>query len=168
LAEHEGRVLRVADVVAQQAESFGEVPSATELATAAAEEVEAQTRERVAKANEADAEQRARLARMADPSQADEVLRTVVQRCREAAGRGQPSTLVYRFPSALMTDRGRAVHAGDAAWPRTLTGEPRAVHDGIARHLLSKGYVLEAAVIDYPEGLLGDVGLYLRWAHGGY
>jgi hypothetical protein len=103
---------------------------------------------------------------MADPSHADEILRGIVQRCRDAAARGQLSTLVYRFPSALMTDRGRAVHAGDPTWPRTLTGEPRAVHEGIARHLLSKGYVLEATVIDYPDGLLGDVGLHLRWAHG--
>lgn len=167
LEEHNGRVMRVAEVSEAAAPSFGEVPEALDLATAAAEEIEARARVRQAKAGEAHVNQRERLARMADPSHADEALRTVVQRCREAAGRGQFSALVYRFPSALATDRGRAVHAGDPTWPRTLTGEPLAVQAGIAQHLLPKGYALEAAVIDYPDGLLGDVGLYLRWGHDG-
>ncbi|TVQ29065.1 MAG: hypothetical protein EA356_17660 [Geminicoccaceae bacterium] len=165
LEEYRGRVARLSSSFDPRGNELDDVPSAQELAMAALHEIETRSQARLAKSHQAAHAWQARLAKFEDPSRADDALRSIVQRCRAAAGRGQTWSLVYQFPSAILTDRGRAVHAGDPGWPRTLRGEPLAVHTGIERQLVPKGYRLEAAVLDYPDGLLGDVGLYLRWAH---
>ena len=160
LAACEGRIVRL-DETAPDGDGL---PAAAELAADAWREIEARAAAQREKSGRAGTLAQARLAQFRGTGRAAEAFRTMAQRCREAARRGQTSTLAYRFPSAILTDRGRAVHAGDPTWPRTLTGEPQAVYALVERRLLPKGYAVEAAIVDYPDGLLGDVGLFLSWA----
>ncbi len=162
IVRHRARVARLATDA--EVAPFDDVPTAADLAMAAMREIEARAASQRAKSSQATRANVERLARFGDPSGAADALRGLVQHCRTAAGQGRSGVLGYQFPSAVLTDRGRAVHAGDPSWPRTLTGEPHAVYALVERHLLARGYRVEAAILDYPDGLLGDVGLFVRWA----
>ncbi len=80
-----------------------------------------------------------------------------------AARRGEFRALVYRFPSELLTDRGRAIIQQEPEWPETLVGQPRRVYEWYCRELQRMGYRMEARLLNYRRGLPGDVGLFLRW-----
>lgn len=80
-----------------------------------------------------------------------------------AAERGRTETMIFRFPNALTTDKGRAINNGEADWPRTLTGRPAQVHGFWKAYLAPKGFRLKAMVVEYPGGMPGDIGLFLDW-----
>ncbi|MFS2008670.1 hypothetical protein ACCD06_02210 [Azospirillum sp. CT11-132] len=82
---------------------------------------------------------------------------------RLAAERGVTELQITRFPSTYCTDRGRAINNFEPDWPSTLTGFAREAFDIYAKHLKEKGYRMEARILDYPGGMPGDVGLFLRW-----
>ncbi len=84
-------------------------------------------------------------------------------RVRQAAEQGQKDLLVLRFPSDLCTDRGRAINNSEADWPATLVGVPKQMVEVWESELKPLGYGLRAEVIDYPDGMPGDVGLYCHW-----
>ena len=87
----------------------------------------------------------------------------MLEAARLAASRGEKEYLLLRFPSALCTDRGRAINAPDPAWPETLRGIATEVYTRWNADLRPKGLRLKARVIDFPGGLPGDIGLFLRW-----
>ena len=144
-----------------------EAPSAADLAREACAELEARRVELLQKKQLMATGDALRRARFMESSRADDAFRALIQRCREAARRGRDHALAYQFPSAILTDRGRTVHRGEPSWPGTLKGEPAAVYAAVERVLLPRGYTVEATILDYPEGLLGDVGLFLRWGRFG-
>jgi hypothetical protein len=80
-----------------------------------------------------------------------------------AAERGLTETMIFRFPNALTTDKARAINTGEADWPRTLTGRPAQVYRFWQTHLAPKGFRLRAMVVEYPDGMPGDVGFFLAW-----
>lgn len=80
-----------------------------------------------------------------------------------AAEQGKTETMIFRFPNALTTDKGRAINAGESDWPRTLTGRPAQVHAFWQTHLAPKGFRLRAMIVEYPGGMPGDVGFFLAW-----
>jgi len=80
-----------------------------------------------------------------------------------AAERGRTETMIFRFPNALTTDKGRAINNGEADWPRTLTGRPAQVHGFWKTYLEPKGFRLKAMVVEYPGGMPGDIGFFLAW-----
>ncbi len=84
--------------------------------------------------------------------------------CLEAARRGETRALVYRFPSEMLEDRGRAIIDQDPEWPKTLRGQPRKVYEFWKRELEPRGYKLTVRLLNYRDGLPGDVGFYLSWA----
>lgn len=83
-----------------------------------------------------------------------------------AVAHGHTEVEIGRFPSNLLSDKGRAVNAGRADWPSTLTGKSAEAYRIWQERLAPEGYGLEARILDYPGGLLGDVGLYLTWGAG--
>ena len=87
----------------------------------------------------------------------------IVDHATRAAAAGHWQILAMRFPSRLCSDHGRAIIAGDADWPDTLPQKPRALYDHWRREERGLGYHLSAAILDYPDGLPGDVGLILDW-----
>lgn len=80
-----------------------------------------------------------------------------------AAERGRTETMIFRFPNALTTDKGRAINHAEAGWPETLTGKPKQVYAFWQVHLAPKGFKLRAEIVDFPEGMPGDVGFFLSW-----
>lgn len=92
-----------------------------------------------------------------------DMLPGLMRRVETAAANGQHELLLGAFPSAWLSDRGRAVNVGDPDWPHTLTGIMREFYAFYLRHLHPHGYQLRLQIISFPDGLLGDVGVYLSW-----
>ncbi len=82
---------------------------------------------------------------------------------RAAAERGVSEIQIARFPSSYLSDGGRAINNFEPDWPNSLTGYAREAYEIYDRHLRQKGYKLRAQILDYPGGMPGDVGLFLRW-----
>ena len=88
-------------------------------------------------------------------------IRTKVQ---HAVADGHTEVEVMRFPSALLSDKGRALNAGRSDWPQTLTGKAAEAYAIYRTRVAPAGYTLTARILDSPGGMLGDVGLFLSWA----
>jgi hypothetical protein len=97
------------------------------------------------------------------PERLRQIVQSLQAKLRAAAERGQTELMVMRFPTELCTDKGRAINNYDPAWPETLTGRPRQAYDLWQDHLRSAGYRLGAMIVEWPDGLPGDVGFFLRW-----
>lgn len=82
---------------------------------------------------------------------------------RAAAEQGLHEVQVLRFPAMYCNDRGRAINNFDPAWPDSLEGFGKTAYDYFKSELEPLGYSIRAQIVSYPDGLLGDVGLYLRW-----
>lgn len=82
---------------------------------------------------------------------------------RRAAEQGQQEFLMLTFPSSYCSDHGRAINSGEPDWPKSLTGFAASAHEFYLKELGPKGYRLRAEIITFPEGNLGDVGVYLEW-----
>ena len=85
---------------------------------------------------------------------------TVIQR---AVRNGLSEVQVYRFPNILCTDRGRAINQMEAGWEKTLTGMPKEIYQLWKDYLQPRGYKIAYQIIDFPGGVLGDVGITLSW-----
>ena len=142
------------------------LPSAKEvkqkIALAEAEEAEKQARMRA----EAQAEKKALIDQLTKPSGISE---------EEAIGRGikiieramhsrMTEVEVIRFPNQLCTDKGRAIIQQEPGWEKTLTGEPKEMYEFWQKHLRPRGYKLKVQIVDFPDGMPGDIGMTLSWA----
>jgi hypothetical protein len=76
---------------------------------------------------------------------------------------GLTEVQVFRFPSDLCTDHGRAINQQERGWETTLTGLPKELYQFWKRHLQPRGYKLQAQIVEFPDGVPGDVGLTLKW-----
>jgi hypothetical protein len=70
---------------------------------------------------------------------------------------------VIRFPNQLCTDSGRAINQQEPGWENTLTGLPKELYQFWKRYLLPQGYKLKCQIVDWPDGMPGDVGMTLGW-----
>jgi hypothetical protein len=82
---------------------------------------------------------------------------------RRAAERGEKEIQVMRFSSEFCTDSGRAINNFDPNWPETLTGFAKEAYDVWDQNLRPLGYKLRAQILDYPNGMPGDIGMILYW-----
>jgi len=82
---------------------------------------------------------------------------------RRAAERGEKELQVMQFSSEFCTDSGRSINNFEPDWPETLTGFAKEAYDVWDEHLRPLGYKLRAQILDYPNGMPGDVGLILYW-----
>jgi hypothetical protein len=142
------------------------LPSAKEimekLALAEAEKAEAASRRQA----EAEAEKKLLLEKITKPSGVsdEEAMQRVAVIIQRAVSNGQTEVQVYRFPNQLCTDHGRAINQQEAGWEKTLTGLPKEMYEFWNRQLRPLGYKLRFQIIDWPDGLPGDVGITLKWA----
>jgi hypothetical protein len=135
---------------------------AAKLAKARSEKASA-----AAKAHAAEEEaQKALLEKLSHPSglSADAILEKAAILVDRAVESGQTSILVFRFPHALCTDKGRAISQVEAGWEKTLVGLPKEIYELWGRQLKPKGYHIRFEIIDYPGGMPGDIGITLSWA----
>jgi hypothetical protein len=108
-------------------------------------------------------ERRHRVAELIDHHITEESWRGLMHQARLAADRGKKEFMLLRFPSQLCSDGGRAVNAGEPHWPATLRGEAAEIYLYWERVLKPHGFRLAASVLDFPDGMPGDVGLFLTW-----
>jgi hypothetical protein len=90
--------------------------------------------------------------------------RSLVQHARQAAEQGEKEFMLLQFPAALCSDGGRAINSYRPEWPETLRGEAAELYSRWASDMKPHGFELTARVLDFPGGMLGDVGLFLVWA----
>ena len=112
-----------------------------------------------------DAEKNALMEKFSKPSGVSDEERmtraaAIIQR---AANNGQTEVFVGRFPNALCTDRGRAINQQEPGWEKTLTGLPKELYEFWDRQLRPRGYKLRVQIVDFPDGMPGDVGISLNW-----
>lgn len=132
------------------------------LALAEAEKASAAARRQA----ELEAEKKMLLEKITKPSGVsdDEALRRVATIIERAAANGLTEVQVYRFPNALCTDRGRAINQQEPGWETTLTGLPKEMYQFWERQLRPRGYKLQFQIVDFPDGMPGDVSITLKWA----
>jgi hypothetical protein len=94
----------------------------------------------------------------------DESWRNLLHGARAAAEQGLKEFMLLRFPSQLCSDGGRAVNVPDPGWPATLRGEAAEIYLRWSHDLKPQGFHLAARVVDFPDGMPGDIGLFLVWA----
>lgn len=111
------------------------------------------------------AEKQALIDRLKGPSGVsdEEALRRVTVIIQRAVSNGLTEVQVHRFPNTLCTDNGRAINQQERGWENTLTGVPKEIYDFWKRQLQPSGYKLYAQIVEFPDGVPGDVGITLRW-----
>jgi len=131
------------------------------LALAEAEEA---SKEAKAQAK-AEAEKKALMAQLQKPSGVsdEEGIKRAVVIIERAVKNGLTEVQVHRFPNALCTDHGRAINQQEKGWEQTLTGLPKEIYGLWDRHFRDKGYKLRCEIVDFPNGMPGDVGMTLSW-----
>ena len=92
-----------------------------------------------------------------------EKISAFMNRVHLAARQGQKELLIIRFPSDLCTDGGRAINNIHPAWEETLVGVPKEHYEIWLELLKPRGFALHAEVLDFPNGMPGDIGLFCRW-----
>jgi hypothetical protein len=132
------------------------------LALAEAEKASAAAR----KQSDAEGEKKMLLEKLTKPSGVsdEEALRRVAAIIERAVSNGLTEVQVYRFPNALCTDRGRAINQQEPGWETTLTGLPKEMYQFWERQLRPRGYKIRVQIVDFPDGMPGDVGITLKWA----
>jgi hypothetical protein len=141
------------------------LPSAKEvmqqIALAEAEEAEKEARTRA----DAQAEKQALIDQLSKPSGISED--EAIRRAKAIIERGMKNRAteveVFRFPNQLCTDKGRAINQQEPGWEKTLTGAPKEIYQLWEKHFRPRGYKLKVQIVDFPDGLRGDIGMTLSW-----
>lgn len=98
-------------------------------------------------------------AREVRPDAAARVMKVV----KVAAQQGKREVLALTFPSSFCSDGGRAINNFEPDWPKTLEGFPKRGHAWFVETLQPRGFKLKAQIINFPNGMPGDVGIYICW-----
>ncbi|QFY59366.1 hypothetical protein FZ934_02280 [Rhizobium grahamii] len=93
-----------------------------------------------------------------------ETERAVIKRLvMKAAADGKYEALIFSFPSSLCSDSGRAINNNLPGWQNTLQGKAKELQSLFEEVAKPQGYGLKAAIINFPDGMPGDVGFFLTW-----
>ncbi|ANM08558.1 MULTISPECIES: hypothetical protein [unclassified Rhizobium] len=96
--------------------------------------------------------------------QIGEAERAVIKRLvMKAAADGKYEALIYSFPSTFCTDSGRAINNNLPGWQKTLQGKAKEILELFEQVAKPQGYGLKAMIINFPDGMPGDVGFFLTW-----
>jgi hypothetical protein len=135
---------------------------AQKIAVAEAEEAAKESRAQ----HQAELEKRALLDQLTKPSGVadEEAIQRAVKMIEGAVRNRRSEVQVHPFPNVLCTDNGRAINQMEPGWSETLTGVPREIYQLWDRHFREKGYKLRVQIIDFPNGMPGDVAMTLVWA----
>jgi len=92
-----------------------------------------------------------------------EVFNRINNAVRIAAQQGRRQIEVLTFPSRFCSDGGRRINIGDPEWPSTLEGFAGKAYAFFEKELRPLGFKLNAEIVSFPDGVPGDVGLFLKW-----
>ena len=108
-------------------------------------------------------QRKAKMKELIDHHLTDEHWRGILHQARIAAEHGEREILVLQFPHELCSDGGRAINVAEPDWPSTLRGEAAEAYLRFERDLKPRGFHLIAKVMSFPDGYIGDIGLFLHW-----
>jgi hypothetical protein len=113
----------------------------------------------------AEAEKKALVEKLSKPSgiSEDEAVKRAAAIIERAIKNGLTEVEVFRFPNALCTDHGRAINNLEPGWESTLTGVPKEMYRFWDEHLRPLGYKARFQVVDFSDGVPGDIGITLKW-----
>ncbi len=142
------------------------LPKAADLLQRIAE-VEAQkASDYMRKQAAADAEKKELLDKLSRPSGVsdEERMKRAAAIINRAASNGLTEVLVGTFPNQVCTDRGRAINQQENGWEMTLTGLPKELFEFWQKYLQPRGYKLKYQIVNFPNGMPGDIGITLSWS----
>ncbi|HYH45145.1 MAG TPA: hypothetical protein VEG34_05620 [Thermoanaerobaculia bacterium] len=90
----------------------------------------------------------------------------VLSKVRVAFETGQREVMLVSFPSDFCTDGGRRVNNRLPGWQDTLPGGAQAFLGFWRDALQPGGFGFGARILNFPAGVLGDVGLFVTWPKG--
>ena len=82
---------------------------------------------------------------------------------RRAAEQGLDEAQIFTFPATYCNDHGRRINNNEPDWPLSLEGYAKKAYDYYDKELRPLGYKLRLQVLDYPGGMPGNIGLFLKW-----
>ena len=82
---------------------------------------------------------------------------------RRAAANGLNEVQVFTFPASYCNDGGRRINNAEADWPSSLEGFAKRAYEYYEKELRPLGYKVQVRVLSFPGGLIGEIGLFLRW-----
>ncbi|MEQ1669958.1 MAG: CBS domain-containing protein [Hyphomicrobium sp.] len=91
--------------------------------------------------------------------------RQMLLNARTAASNGLVEIEVLRFPADACSDNGRMINNAEHDWASTLRGQPAEIWHRWLKELKPQGFHLAARIVNYPDGMPGDIGLFLIWGH---
>src|SRR5262249_24547175 len=80
-----------------------------------------------------------------------------------AAEKGLREIQVISCPACYCNDGGRRINNAEADWPASLEGFAKVAMEYYEKDLKPLGYHVQARILDFPGGMPGNVGLFLRW-----
>ena len=113
-----------------------------------------------------EAEKKALIDKLSKPPEIteEERIKRAAAMIERAVANGMTEIQVMRFPNSLCTDHGRAINQREPGWEATLTGLPKEMYEFWYRQLRPLGYKVRCQILEFPDGLPGDVGITLSWA----
>jgi hypothetical protein len=93
-------------------------------------------------------------------SDAVDRVNAAVQRAAEAS---KHEIELFRFPASFCSDGGRRINNNQPDWPESLEGFARRAYDAYVEHYKPLGYKMKAQVMDFPNGMMGEIALFLSW-----
>jgi hypothetical protein len=82
---------------------------------------------------------------------------------RRAAEQGSHQVQIITFSAAYCNDGGRRINNSEPDWPNSLEGFAKKAYEFYERELKPLGYRAHVEIIDYPGGMPGNVGMFLKW-----
>jgi hypothetical protein len=82
---------------------------------------------------------------------------------KTAAQRGMREIQVLRFPANYCNDGGRSINNFEPDWHNSLEGFAKRAYQYFEKELQPLGFKLRAEIASFPDGVPGDVAIYLRW-----
>jgi len=114
----------------------------------------------------AEAEKKDLLEKLSKPSGVsdEERMKRAAAIINRAVSNGLTEVEVGRFPNQICTDRGRAINQQEPGWENTLTGLPRELYEFWQKHLQPRGYKIRYQIVNFPNGMPGDIAITLSWS----
>lgn len=82
---------------------------------------------------------------------------------RRAAEQGNHELQALTFPAAYCNDGGRRINNSEPDWSSSLEGFAKHAYEFYVKELQPLGYKLRVEILDYPGGMPGSIGMFLRW-----
>ena len=137
--------------------------SAQDLRQSMSDKRIAEAKEKAEKARAQDEEKRKAYREFMERRFTEEDRSRIRRRVETAAKQGLFELQILEFPSEYLEDHGRRINNNDADWSDHLCGYAKECFQAFQDLARPQGYKLVARVLNYPDGMIGDIALVVSW-----